>query len=81
MVELCVILIKSSVFIYNNDNSINKNKYLIGQNFSGQKFYRTKFSAPTLNFGSFDRCKYLIGFLFPHAFNKQKFNMRFKIIL
>ena len=48
-------------------------RYLIGQNFGGQKlsadkiFRRTKFSAPTWNFGNFVRRKFFIKFL-----NKKK---------
>ena len=40
--------------------------YLIGQNFGGQKFRRTKFFGGQ-NFGSFVQRKFFIGFLFPYT--------------
>ena len=46
------------------------------------KFWRTKFSAPSRNFGSFARRNFFIGFLFPHTIHKKIcFNMRFLLIL
>ena len=46
-------------------------KYLIGQHFGGQNFRRTKFSAPSRNFGSFFRRYFFIGLLFPHTIHKK----------
>ena len=46
-------------------------EYLIGQNFGEQDFRRTKFSAPSRNFGSFVQLIFFIGFLFTHTIHKQ----------
>ena len=54
-------------------NFLSDLKYLIGQNFGGQNYRRTKFPAPSRNFGSFVRRNFFIGFLFLPYNSQEKY--------
>ena len=66
------------IFLYKLCPSMTSDIPFIGQDFGGQKFRRTKFSAPTGNFGSFVRRKKLSVFYFfffaDKTFQRTKFS-------